>query len=413
MVDFSFIIDNQGQRVYNDPQVQRAYINLGRLSDFVGNCQIKTELEYENICQNVEADGNTNTSSDFLINLLTGAFEFMGDIEFPWVGKTGGKIAGWILSALVDTWRSEPPQNLQQSYNNVWNGTKDFYDQTKITVDTWRQNLDPNNGPSLWVQQFKSPKDGSIVTISQLGDIDFLPDSNDPQFDQGAIAVANASKYLINKILVPTRWQFNHLDEDVWWNEYYKRWNDSHPWDGPYYDGLTAQVFFGVYTSFPDLDVVQAQTNANHYLYFSQESAEQFYHNWFTDDEKYDGTRYKKWSLTSKKNGGTAPDSFVSYLFTDGPGGDSQHGIASHDDVFNNWGLTKSSSTKPKEILDVYGNFLKRKKLKANESSGQILQAVIKQPNHKFMISVRKSMRPYDFSLENLAIKQKINIIKK
>ena len=53
MTDFSSYTDNQGNVVYNDPHVERAYVNLGRLSEFVGTCQVKAELEYSNICQNV------------------------------------------------------------------------------------------------------------------------------------------------------------------------------------------------------------------------------------------------------------------------------------------------------------------------------------------------------------------------
>jgi hypothetical protein len=335
MTDFSFRLDSQGERVYYDQNVQKAYINLKRISNFVSTCQIKTELEYTNICQNVQADGDTNTTTDFLFNLLVGGFEFMGDIEFPWVGKTGGKIAGWILSALVDTWRSEPPHSLQNNFNNVWNGIKQTYDEVKINVDTWIDQL----GPDIWTRQFKCPKTGEIVYISQLGDIDYLPDNTSTEFDNGAIAVANQSKYLVNKILVPTRWKFNFEEQDTWWDCYYTRWNDSYPYDGPFYDGLSEQSLFGVYTSFPDIDVVQAQTNENHCLYFSTEDTEQYNHNWFTNDKLYKGTLYKKWELININNSGTAPDFFISYLFNDGAGGDQTNGISSHDDVFNNWSM--------------------------------------------------------------------------
>jgi hypothetical protein len=362
MVSFHFIIDNQGNRVYDDSDVQLAYINLGRLSDFILNCQIKTELEYTNICQNVSADGDTNTTSDFLINLLVGGFEFMGDIEFPWVGKTGGKIAGWLLSALVDTWRSAPPPSLQNDFNNVWNGTKQAYDEAKLDVDTWRENLDETNGPQLWTKEFKCPKDGSIVTISQLSTVGYLPDSNTPEFDSGSIAVANQSKYLMNKILVPTRWKYVNTGNDNWWDCYYTRWNDSYPYDGPHYDGLSIQYIYGVYTSFPDMDVVDAQTNANHYIYFSKEDTQEYDHNWFSNDKLYKGTKYRRWNLTNKYDNiinnhtkhqplrseicslvrGTAPESLINYLFNDGPGGNKDNGITSHDDVFNNWNLDKN-----------------------------------------------------------------------
>ena len=252
MVSFHYKLDIQGNRVYDDSDVQLAYVNLGRLSEFVLNCQIKTELEYTNICQNVSADGETNTTSDFLINLLVGGFEFMGDIEFPWVGKAGGKIAGWLLSALVDTWRSSPPPSLQNDFNNVWNGSKQAYDEAKLAIDTWHENLNEINGPQLWVKEYKCPKTGEIVTIKDLSTIGYLPDNTSPEFDNGSIAIANQSKYLINKILVPTRWKYVNTGNDVWWDSYFTRWNDSYPYDGPFYDGLTIQYIFGIYTSFPD-----------------------------------------------------------------------------------------------------------------------------------------------------------------
>jgi hypothetical protein len=330
---FHYSTDDQGNRVYDDSDVQRVYVNLKRLSDFVGACQTRAELEYTYICQNVSADGNTSTALSFLVNLLVGGFEFMGDIEFPWAGKTGGKIAGWLLSALVDTWRDEPPEPLQQDFNNVWNGTKAAYDQTKLTVDGWRENL----GPDVWTTERKCP-DGSVVAVSQLATVGYLPDTADTEFDLGAIAVANQSRYLMNKILVPTRWCYVETGDANWWDSYYTRWNSSHPYDGPFYDGLSVQCAFGVCTSFPDMDIVDAQEQANHYVYFSKEYAEEYDHNWFSNDRLYKGQKYRRWNLQNR-NGGTAPDAFITYLFKDGPGGDSVNGIAARDDVFANWGL--------------------------------------------------------------------------
>lgn len=332
---FHFNVDSQGNRIYDDPIVNRAYINLNRLSDFVYKCQDKTDSEYAYICQNINTDGNTTTTSDFLVNLLVGGFEFMGDIEFPWVGKTGGKIAGWILSALVESWRSAPPPSLQNDFNNVWNGTKAAYEETKLNIDTWAYNLNL----TIWKKQFVCPKTKEIVTISQLGTIDFLPDDNDPQSDIGAIAVAKKCDYMINQILVPTRWKFSNVDNGDWWNCYYTRWNDSHPYDGPFYDGLTTQYLLGMYTSFPDIDIVDAQEKANFYVYFTKEYAENYIHNWFSNDRLYKGTNYRKWNLINRNDGGTAPDSFIAYLFNDGPGGNSKSGISSRDDVFTNWNM--------------------------------------------------------------------------
>jgi hypothetical protein len=326
---FEFITDEQGNRVYADPSVQLTYVNLRRLSDFVAACQVKTELEYTYICQNVSADGNTNTSRDFLINLLVGCFDFMGDVEFPWVGKAGGKVAGWLLSALVETWRSAPPPSLQSDFNNVWNGTKEAYDQAKLAVDGWCENL----GSSVWTE------DHGGHTVAELATVGYLPDSATTEFDEGAIAVSNQSRYLMNKILVPTRWRYDELDNDNWWNCYYTRWNDSYPYDGPFYDGLTVQTIFGVTTSFPDLDVVDAQESRDHSVFFSREDVEEYDHNWFSNDRQYKGTKYREWQLKNREDGGSAPDAFVKYLFTDGPGGGGDDGIASRQDVFDNWGL--------------------------------------------------------------------------
>ena len=38
MTNFSFTINSMGERVYQDSNVMKAYVNLGRLSDFIGNC---------------------------------------------------------------------------------------------------------------------------------------------------------------------------------------------------------------------------------------------------------------------------------------------------------------------------------------------------------------------------------------
>ncbi len=346
----SYIDPNTGNRIYEDHQVQKAYINLDRLSSFVGWCQVKAELEYTDICKNVESDGNTSPSTDFLINLLVGGFEFMGDIEFPWVGKTGGKIAGWLLSALVDTWRSSPPPDIQKEFNDVWSGTKQAYDDAKLAVDDWKARLNPKDGPEIWSRPFTNPKTKEVVTVSELGTMtDYLPEPNTTDYDNGAIAVAAQSKYLMSKILVPLRWQFVDVETGIWWDCYYTRWNDSYPYDGPFYDGLSVQCMFGTCTSFPDIDIIQAQTEQNHYVYFSKEYREEYDHNWFSNDRLYKGNTYTKWNLMNK-NGGTAPESFISYLFTDGPGSDPANGIATHDDVFNNWSMNKVSNINSNDV---------------------------------------------------------------
>ena len=334
---FDYIIDSEtGERIYQDPDVQRVYVNLGRLSEFINRSQVKSDLEYTYICQNVSTSGDTNTNLTFLCNLLVGAFEFMGDVEFPWVGKAGGKIAGWLLSALVDTWRSEPPESLQNDFNNVWNGTKQAFDEAQLTVDTWRNQLDA----SVWTKEYTCPKTKEVVTVSQLADVGYLPDpQGDPEFDLGAIAISKQTDYAMCSILVPSKWRYENDGEDTWWNCYYTRWNDQYPYDGPFYDGLTAQYLFGVYTSFPDLDVVENTEKIYHYKYFSTSDDERYDHNWFSNDRLYKGTKYTRWNMINKDDGGTAPDSFIGFLFKDGPGGNPDSGIALRDDVFNNWGM--------------------------------------------------------------------------
>jgi hypothetical protein len=334
---FEFTIDlKTGERVYKDPNVQLVYINLGRLSQFINRSQDKSELEYSYLCQNILASGDTNTKLDFLCNLLVDAFGFMGDVEFPWAGKAGGKIAGWLLSALVDTWRSEPPQSLQNDFNNVWNGTKQAFDEAQLAVDEWRENLNAD----IWTKQHIVPKSKGTVTVSQLADVGYLPDpEGDTEFDDGAIAISKQTDYMMCSILVPSKWRYSNDGNDDWWDCYYTRWNDSYPYDGPFYDGLSIQTLFGIRTSFPDIDVVEASENQNHYKYFSTSDTEEYNHNWFSNDTLYKGTKYTEWSILDKDNGGTAPDSFISFLFKDGPGGSPEFGIANRDDVFNNWGM--------------------------------------------------------------------------
>jgi len=337
---FKFIIDSKtGERVYEDSNVQLVYINLNRLSKFINRSQIKSELEYTYICQNVSASGDTNTNLTFLCNLLVGAFEFMGDVEFPWVGKTGGKIAGWLLSALVDTWRDSPPQSLQNDFNNVWNGTKTAFDEAQIAVDTWHDSLTEELGPDIWFKPYVCPKTKETVTISQLADVGYLPDESDVDFENGAIAISKQCDYLMCYILVPSKWHFDYDEYDNWWDCYYTRWNSSYDYDGPFYDGLSIQTLFGITTSFPDIDVVDATEQQYHYKFFTKEYTEEYDHHWFSNDKLYKGTKYTRWSLVDKNNGGTAPDSFIYFLFKDGAGGNPQSGIANRDDVLNNWNM--------------------------------------------------------------------------
>lgn len=338
--NFYFSIDEtSGERVYVDPSVQLVYINLKRLSLFVQRSQDKSELEYDYVRESILASGNTNTGLSFLCNLLVGAFEFMGDVEFPWVGKTGGKVAGWLLSALVDTWRDEPPQDLQKDFDNVWNGMKTAFDQAQLTVNNWKDSLTPDLGPSIWNKPYTCPKTGEVVTISQLADVGYLPDDTSVEFDEGAIAISKQCDYMMCSILVPSKWVYQSDGSDNWWDCYYTRWNDSHPYSGPFYDGLSIQTLFGITTSFPDSDVVDATEQEHHYVYFNTEDTEEYDHNWFTDDRLYKGTKYLRWNLVDRENGGTAPDTFIAFLFKNGPGGSPDFGIATREDVFNNWNM--------------------------------------------------------------------------
>ena len=327
-------MNSHDELVYNDSNVKKACINLGRLNKFIDSCLIKTELEYINICQNIgTTNGNTDTPSDFLINLLIDCFEFIGTINFSWTNK----IISCLLCGLVDTWIYTLPTSLQNDFNNVWAGIKQAYDEVKLTINKWINNLNS----IIWSTPIICPKTNSVVSISQLSSIDYLPLPDTTEFNSGATGVAKQSKYLINKILVPTRWQYNDTGNDNWWNCYYTIRKSSYSYDGPFYDGLTAQYLFGSYTAFPDIDVVKFQTDANHYIYFSKENTRKYVHNWFSNNKLYKGTKYIRWNLTNKIDGKPAPDSFINYLFTDGPGGNSANGITTCDDVFNNWNLTK------------------------------------------------------------------------
>ena len=90
---FTFKIVN-GEKVYDDPYVQKVHLQLQKLSKFINHCQDKSELEYANITQNISVAANApiKTTSDYLIELLKYGFEKIADVEFPYFGTLGGKV---------------------------------------------------------------------------------------------------------------------------------------------------------------------------------------------------------------------------------------------------------------------------------------------------------------------------------
>lgn len=323
--DFSFTMDDRGNKVYNDPLVAKVYGNLLNLSDLVERAQDKADNEFNDVSRMILVDGKQDKSTDFLINIICSSFEFIADVEFP-----GAKIAAWLLTGLIDTYRHDTPTDLQGDIDDAWKGLSKAFNSVSEDVSKWIDHPE-----KYWDVKYTSPYTTDTASIGDLNTIDMIPNRFQEEFKEAAILIGNKAKYLVTKSLLHRKWRFKNIDTDVWWDEYYTRWNDTYPWDGPKYDGLQTQCMFGICSSFGPDQIVDNILNDNHAIYVSIENHKEFTHNWFRNDTNYIGNYYKQWLLVD--DNGTAPENLLYWLYTDKP--TNQDGIASRSDVFTNWGL--------------------------------------------------------------------------
>lgn len=361
---FTYTYDDQHNKVYDDPNVQKVYVQLNRLADFVSSCQTKSELEYANISQNISVAPNApiKTTADYLIDLLKFCFEKIADVEFPYFGTMGGKVISYLLVGLVDKWTEKElrPDTLQDTYNVVWDGIKAIFDTTKLQVDNWHENME-----DYWFKEYTY--DNKTATISQLSDIDWLPLKNDTLFDEACIVIADKSRYMMTMKMLPSKWTFKYIDSDNVWDKFYTRWNDGYAWDGPhwqndkscpngttgwqnyfkYWMGPLEHYFFyyeggqPAYSDRPAKPYTFFHGPKNPVTNFGDDyNTDSYEHNWFTDDVKWVGWRFDRYELQDI-NGGTAPESLTTFLFRDDCRGQETNdkGLTTRLDVFDNWNI--------------------------------------------------------------------------
>ena len=363
---FTFKIVN-GEKVYDDTNVQKVYLQLQKLSKFINHCQDKSELEYANITQNISVAANApiKTTSDYLIELLKYGFEKIADVEFPYFGTLGGKVVSYLLTGLVDKWteKENKPDHLQDTYNIVWDGVKSAFDTTVLSIDTWHDNIE-----QYWSVIYTW--NGNSASISDLANIDWLPEDGNVSYDSAAIFIAAKSKYMMTMKMLPSKWTIKHIDSSNVWDKFYTRWNSNYSWNGPYWqndretpDGGTTgmQWTFGLYISplshyfcfyegeqpaYPDRPK-KAYTifrgPVNPVTSFDDPyNTDTYIHNWFSDDEKWVGWKFDRYELQDF-GGGTAPESLTNFLFRDDYTGKETNlaGLTTRQDIFENWGMVK------------------------------------------------------------------------
>ncbi len=374
---FDFDWDDQHNKVYRDENVQKVYVQLKTLSSFIGDCQIKSELEYSNIAINIDvkADAPIKTTADYLIDLLKYGFEKIADVEFPFFGTMGGKVVSYLLTGLVDKWTEKEyrPDTLMDTYNIVWEGTKAAFDSAKLCVDQWHDDME-----KYWTTPYTY--NNNTAYISDLANIDYLPtkDNQLTEYDNATIFVASKTKYMMTMKMLASKWKFKYIDSDSCYNEYYTRWNDKEEWNGPHWQndratpngGTTGnQYYFKLYQGplehyfwyYNGGQPAYEDRPAKNYTIFRGSKnpivgfndaydIDSYVHNWFTDDEKWVGWRFKRYELQDF-NGGTAPESLTDFLFKDDyTGGESNtRGLTTRQDVFENWGIAElnNQTTKP------------------------------------------------------------------
>ena len=323
--DFSYTLDDQGFRIYSDPVVAKVYGNLRNLSDLVERSQDKADNEFQDVARMIMVDGKQDKATDFLINIICSSFEFIGEAEFA-----GAKIAAWLITGLIDTYRESTPTDLQGEIDDAWQGLSKAFQSVSDDVSDWMDKPE-----KYWGVKYTSPYSTDTASIDDLNVIDMIPNNSQKEFKEAAILIGNKAKYLVTKSLFHRKWRFENTNTGVWWDAYYTRWNSNYDWDGPKYDGLNIQCMFGECTSFVD-QIVDNVLNSNHAIYISTEHHEEFTHNWFSNDTNYVGNYYRQWLL--QDDNGTAPEELLHWLYTDGPTANPD-GIASMSDVFTNWEL--------------------------------------------------------------------------
>jgi hypothetical protein len=368
--DFTFDWTEGNKKKYKDARVNLAYQNLTLLSEFIEACKNNaTDSAIVTRCIEkilVKKDDSTYSFGlEFLMNIAIGSFEFMENVEFPFGGEIGGKIASWLLSGAAEAWRDgfEPtPQDLLKEFNTISAAIYQTLQSLKEKVDEicsdleghwWDSKKMPNTDKEMFVYQFAQ----GYGTKDEVR----FPADNDPRWDLGIDAFVKKLEYYISMYLLPKVWSVyqNSPDfEDVFWEQqwYYKYWKND-PWQGPinytddnclYHNNFHSKYCSDVWNIRPAAIEAMSDNEWPHYdhdsMFIWWEPHQIESDDWITNDHLYVGQLVHFSVLRRGDWDGDRPDSeFCKWLFKDDGFGnlhsDSDNSVAMRSDVFNNWGI--------------------------------------------------------------------------
>ncbi len=353
--DFSYIVNAQGEKIYNDSNVQMVYVNLGRMGDLVAESHIKSALEYTNICQNINTPPQQVEESLVLkeiIGMFSTCFE-IGVLVFAPEAKAlhmAARIISGVSEMIFKEKKENLPENIQGEINNVWDGLNTTFDLVKFRLDSYRDSL-----PKYWFTQFRSVYSGEVVSFGDLYKNGYLPAKNQTDFDSTKYYVSKVAKYEMTKELLHLRWNIRsyaiigdqRTNYNKWQTVYRTRWNEDALWSDDYpVDKYQNIYYFQDRTLNGALDKA-AQHSSEPYgkalYYWTEPYTDPEIKNWLTNNIQYSGLKVYLWELAPSVNypSATAPESLINWLFKDDMKGFlvRPSAVTTRKDVFKNWGL--------------------------------------------------------------------------
>lgn len=372
---FTYHIDETtGLRKYDDPKLQKLYLNLRIISKSVWELQTRAQIDLLDAQNNCGASAVKDQTAQILGMFASKLFEGLS-VFFP--QGTGAAIAAMIIGRAISgvitvvVQKSDPQSDIQKKANEIRSGMDAIFSALKKEIDLINSDFESRWSQPIHCQGYLDPQLSGDIYLGQLANFDqLLPDDTDPNWDDFMQFMQKRNLYIIVSQLLSAKWkvkrwpsyqvkdnyhqgggyhydfdylQYNpHIDDDFWCQKFVgipERDFGSYFLVNTTNDNKTSSDFSN-WLSNICLTGSWYQKYSSYWnrleAFTYQDGSKQFSGNWVHSYVMVDS------------NGDFAPTSLTEWLFISG-----EKGIATKEDVYQNWllptygkvkkGLTRST----------------------------------------------------------------------
>lgn len=366
--DWSFIYDNEGQRVYTDHHVQVTYVNLKTFSRIIQKTEDNAKDDLFDAINNLKASAIKNQTADllgfFAAEILEGAAAFFPEADAAaGIAEFFGKLISGIATNEVAN--SVPGDDIQSKANEIRDGMIAIFNATKRKID--EMVVDPEK---YWTDIFHCEDYSNLgikgdVTLSDMAEcLDYFPQEEDPMHDDFQNYLSHRCKSILVSKLISVKWQVKKYP--VYWCKDYYYWRlerDGRNFDFDYeqYNPSTDDYFWcqdfegGHDDGLPHSYQIETEKNQNtskDFLHFILEAAiamsDRFSSVWgyLESNEVVDGDKtyvgnHINYMILTDNDGNPAPEILSDWLFMDDCYNTvvNEVAVATREEVYTKWGL--------------------------------------------------------------------------